>query len=258
MKFWCAAAVEVGPSDRAVGVRPVDVRVVDRHPLGVDDADEARVDPAAVEVGAPDRVGVEVGPVDVAAVDRQSVDLDLGPDADKTRVRGRAVEIGARDRPEVIRPVDEPIGARGEREGRDGEGGEDERGAHEGRATARGRRRRHAVRPSPSRVRCVHEGPFSRRPKGPGRAFGWWRQPRTGFKSCQGRRYTRLDLASRRHLRVWCSFCLPAKHQAPLRPSRPAPASDCHEEGPPLVTPSAVLINHEARRRPASHVARWI
>ena len=171
-------AVEVGPSDRAVEVRPVDVRVVDRHPLGGAGADEARVDPAAVEVGAPDRVGVEVGPVDVAAVDRQSVDLDLGPDADKTRVRGRAVEIGARDRPGVIRPVDEPIGPRGEREGGEREGGEEERGAHQWRATARGRRRRREAGRSPSRIPCVHEGPFSRRPNSPERAFGWWRQPK--------------------------------------------------------------------------------
>jgi SpoIIAA-like len=38
--------------------------------------------------------------------------------------------------------------------------------------------------------------------------------------------------------------------------SSQTPASDCHEEGPPLVRRSAVSTNR-APRRPASHVARW-
>src|SRR5262249_30178463 len=73
-----AGAIQVGAPDRPRAgarvqhVRPVDVRRVDRYPVGLRAAlDEVLDRPGAVEVGAPDRPGDAVGPVDLRRAGRR-------------------------------------------------------------------------------------------------------------------------------------------------------------------------------------------
>jgi hypothetical protein len=94
------------------------VSAVDREPLGAQDAaDEGLVLVEAVEVGPADRL--PGNPVEVGAVDRHPLRVVGEQDG---VVGLAAVEVGPPDRLEpVLRPVDEGIGAAGEREGDDGE-----------------------------------------------------------------------------------------------------------------------------------------
>ena len=124
-----AGAVDVGPRDHAVvrgvveGVCPVDVGAVGRHPIGAGRADKALVDAGAVEVGPPDLPAALVRPEHVRAIDRHP--LGGGPAGDKSLVDAGAVEVGSPDRAAVasraVRPIDEGIGAAGERQAHEGE-----------------------------------------------------------------------------------------------------------------------------------------
>src|SRR5439155_994946 len=79
--------------DRVVGVRPVDVATVDRHPVRAGGAgDEALVHVLPVQVGAADRVATLIRPVDVAPVDRYPVGARAG---DEALVHVLPVEVGA-------------------------------------------------------------------------------------------------------------------------------------------------------------------